>query len=281
MLPLLNSELYKIRKAKYTWICLLITITLAIGTIFLLDFTYKMAGDQMASQLEMQQQGMEEAGANVSMSGIPTSYDDLSASSQLVSFFVGNTTLILAVLISLFVGSEFNNGTIKNIASKNYSRTKIYLSKLIVAVVVGILFTLAYALFSTITATALWGFGDVGSGYWPLVIKSVSIELLLMSAFVSIFVMVSMFIRQNGGSLAANICFLEFFSLIVTLGEMLIKNIFDKKIVLSNYLIDINMSEVAANLTKTVAIRSIVVGLGFFLVATVIGIGSFQKRDIK
>ena len=54
--------------------------------------------------------------------------------------------------------------------------------------------------------------------------------MLLTCAFVSIFVMFSMLIRQNGGSLAANICFLEFVSLIVMLGEMLVKKIMEKKL---------------------------------------------------
>lgn len=281
MSHLLNNEFYKIRKAKYFWICILINIALAVGTIFILDFTYKIAGDQMEAQMSGQQDAMDEAGVNISTSGIPTSYDDLCASTQLIGFFTGNTPLLLAVVISLLVGSEFNNGTIKNIASKNHSRTKIYLSKLIASVIVGIIFVLIHVLFSTITATAVWGFGDISAGYWPTVIKSGGIELLLISAFVSVFVMISMLIRQNGGSLAANICFLEFFSLVVMLGEVILKKLLDMKVVLSNYLLDTNMNAVAADLTKTVAIRSITVGLAFFLIAALIGISSFQRRDIK
>ena len=49
----------------------------------------------------------------------------------------GNTTLILAVLVSLFVGSEFNHGTMKLIASRQYNRLTIYSSKLIAAMAAG------------------------------------------------------------------------------------------------------------------------------------------------
>lgn len=281
MRNLLRNDFYKLGKAKYFWVCLIVTVVLAAASVFLLDFTYKIAGDQMSAQMEQQQKALDDNGVNITTEGVPASYDELSASGQLLSFFAGNTTLLLAVLVSLFVGSEFNNGTIKNIASRNYSRGKIYLSKLIVCIITGVVFTLIYAAVSTAVSSALWGFGDISAGYWPEFFKAAGIELLLGSAFVSIFVMFSMLIRQNGGSLAANICFLEFISLLVMLGEMLLKKLFHITATLSDYLIDTNMSAVSAGLTRATAIRSVTVAVCFLAAAAIIGIVSFQKRDIK
>ena len=281
MINLLRNDFYKLGKAKYFWVCLIETVVLAAASIFLLDFTYKIGGDQMAAQMEQQQEALDENGINISTQGVPGSYEELSASGQMLSFFAGNTTLLLAVLVSLFVGSEFNNGTIKNIASRNYSRSKIYLSKLIVCVVTGVAFTLLYVAVSTAAATALWGFGDIAAGFWPDFFKAAGIELLLGSAFVSVFVMFSMLIRQNGGSLAANICFLEFISLLVMLGEILIKKLSGRTIALSDYLIDTNMAAVSGGLTRTIAIRGITVALCFLAAAAIIGLVSFKKRDIK
>ena len=113
------------------------------------------------------QETLEESGVSVSVEGVPLSYDELSGSGQLLSFFAGNTTLILAVLISLFVGSEFNHGTIKNMASRQYSRADLYGSKLITGMAAGAFLTLVYVLFAAVTASILWGFGPVSSGYWP------------------------------------------------------------------------------------------------------------------
>ena len=281
MRNLLRNDFYKLGKAKYFWVCLIVTVVLAAASVFLLDFTYKIAGDQMSAQMEQQQKALDDNGVNITTEGVPASYDELSASGQLLSFFAGNTTLLLAVLVSLFVGSEFNNGTIKNIASRNYSRGKIYLSKLIVCIITGVVFTLIYAAVSTAVSSALWGFGDISAGYWPEFFKAAGIELLLGSAFVSIFVMFSMLIRQNGGSLAANICFLEFISLLVMLGEMLLKKLFHITATLSNYLIDTNMTAVSAGLTRATAIRGVTVAVCFVAAAAIIGIVSFQKRDIK
>lgn len=281
MIHIIRSDFYKLKKARYFWICLMASILLAVVTIFILDFTYKVAGEQMEASMASQEQALQENGFNISTEGIPVSYDELTASSQMVSFFAGNTPLILAILISLFVGSEFNNGTIKNMVSKNYSRTKIYASKLITSCAAAIFFTLVSAAASAVTATALWGFGETPDGYWPELFASAGLELLLLCAFVSIFVMFAILIRQNGGSLAASIGFLEFFYLFVVLGEALINKIFDQDLALSNYLIDANMSAIAAGLDHTVVTRSLWVGLGFFAVAALIGLISFQKRDIK
>lgn len=281
MLNLIRSDLFKLRKAKYFWVLLVINILLAVGTVCLLDFTYKLAGDSMEAQLTQEQAALDDAGMNVSVEGIPTGHDELSASSQMLTFFAGNTTLLMAVLISLFVGSEFNNGTVKIIASRNYSRLKIYLSKLLVGILASVLFTLVFVLAATLTATALWGFGDVSGSFVPQLLQRGVLELLLGASYVSIFVMFSILIRQNGGSLAANICFLEFTSLVVTLGEMLIHHFLDRSVTLSDYLPDMCMTALTQNPVRSTLLRSALVGICFLLVPALVGAGSFRKRDIK
>lgn len=281
MLHIIRSDLYKLRKSRYFWVCLIITAVLAVGSVFLLDFTYQLMGSQMETQMEQQQEMLDEQGANISVEGVPSSHDDLSGSGQLVSFFAGNTLLVMAVLISLFIGSEFNHGTIKNTASRQYSRRAIYASKLITGILTGIGFTCVYAICSEFTAVLLWGFGDLPSGYWPETLASIGLELLLLCAFLSVFVMFSFLIRQNGGALAANICFLEFLYLFVMLGEMLLKKITGTAVTLSDYLIDANMNAITAGLDQTLIVRSLCVAVIFFLVSLLIGMESFQKRDIR
>ena len=281
MLNLIRSDIFKLRKAKYFWILLFINILLAVGTVYLLDFTYKLAGDSMEAQLTQEQAALDDAGMNVSVEGIPTGHDQLSASGQLLTFFAGNTTLLMAVLISLFVGSEFNNGTVKIIASRNYSRLKIYLSKLFVGILASVLFTLVFVLAATMTATALWGFGDVSGSYASQLLLKGALELLLGASYVSLFVMFSFLIRQNGGSLAANICFLEFTSLVVTLGEMLIHHFLGRTVTLSDYLPDMCMTALTQNPDRNTLLRAALVGVCFLLVPAVLGAASFRKRDIK
>lgn len=281
MLNLIRSDIFKLRKAKYFWILLFINILLAVGTVCLLDFTYKLAGDSMEAQLTQEQAALDDAGMNVSVEGIPTGHDQLSTSSQMLTFFAGNTTLLMSVLISLFVGSEFNNGTVKIIASRNYSRLKIYLSKLFVGILASVLFTLVFVLAATLTATALWGFGDVSGSYASQLLLKGALELLLGASYVSLFVMFSFLIRQSGGSLAANICFLEFTSLVVTLGEMLIHHFLGRTVTLSDYLPDMCMTALTQNPDRNTLLRAALVGVCFLLVPTLVGAANFRKRDIK
>lgn len=281
MLNLIRSDIFKLKKAKYFWILLIINILLAVGTVCLLDFTYKLAGDSIEAQLSQEQAALDDAGMNVSVEGIPTGHDQLSTSSQMLTFFAGNTTLLMAVLISLFVGSEFNNGTVKIIASRNYSRLKIYLSKLFVGILASVLFTLVFVLAATMTATALWDFGDVSGSYASQLLLKGALELLLGASYVSLFVMFSFLIRQNGGSLAANICFLEFTSLVVTLGEMLIHHFLGRTVTLSDYLPDMCMTALTQNPDRNTLLRAALVGVCFLLVPTLVGAANFRKKDIK
>lgn len=63
----------------------------------------------------------------------------------LVLFCIG---IVMAVFTSFYVGTEYSEGTIRNKLSAGHSRTDIYFANLTVAVIAGILFTLAYILAS-------------------------------------------------------------------------------------------------------------------------------------
>ncbi len=281
MLNLIKSDIYKLRKAKSFWICIIIAICLSAIMTYFIDFTYKMMNnieaETLASEEMMQQNGM-----NISVGNTPLNYDDLNASSLLLTQFSSSAAILMAVFISLFVGGEFTYGTIKNLASKNYSRTKIYCSKLIVSIAASLFLTVLSVGSATLVGTALWGFGNVSSEMAGDLIVGSLIELLLITAFASLFVMFSMLVRQNGGSLAVNICTLEFVSLFVMIGEMVIKKVFDKTVTLSNYLLSTNMNQIAMQeLTGKQITRSILVAVVFLSATTAIGLYTFNKRDIK
>ena len=74
MKQLLRSDLYKLNKARYFWICLVINIVLAVLSVFIIDFSYRVAGDAMATSLEAQDQAMQENGVNISTDGLARSY---------------------------------------------------------------------------------------------------------------------------------------------------------------------------------------------------------------
>ena len=214
MKSLIRSDFYKLRKAKSFWVCMILSVALAVFSVLIMDFSVKLM-DKVPQQAAQEEAALEESGLNISTDGIPMSSADLNASSMLLMQFAGTTTILISIFVSLFVGGEFSHGTIKNLASKNHTRTQIYLSKIIVSVIAAIVMTLLYAVVATGLGTALWGFGKVDSSFVANACKGIGIEFLLVSAFTAVFVMFSMLIRQSGGAIAANIFFLEFISLIV------------------------------------------------------------------
>lgn len=284
MLRMIRSDIYKIRKSKSFWVCLLITAAILMMNIFVTDFSHK-------SMLKAYEKG--DSGITIELSDDNPAQESsdgdtitvakqLHAKDYLLLAFNGDAPLmLLAIVIALFVGGEFNNGTIKNIASTNISRGKIYASKTIVSVLTAFLFVLVAGAASTITATVLWGFGSVTSGFLLTTLGKIAIELFLLAAYASIFVMSSILIRQNGGSLAINICFLEFFSMLVMLAQYALAQFAHVNVKLTNYTLNYNITQVVKNLHQGTVVRALLVGAGFFLVSYLVGAFSFKARDIK
>ena len=196
MKSLIRSDFYKLRKAKSFWVCMILAVALAVFSVLIMDFSVKLM-DKVPQQAAQEEAALEESGLNISTDGIPMSSADLNASNMLLMQFAGTTTILISIFVSLFVGGEFSHGTIKNLASKNHTRTQIYLSKIIVSVIAAIVMTLLYAVVATGLGTALWGFGKVDSSFVANACKGIGIEFLLVSAFTAVFVMFSMLIRQS------------------------------------------------------------------------------------
>lgn len=71
------------------------------------------------------------------------------------AIFIG---IVLAAFISLFVGTEYSNGTIRNKLATGHKRHEVYLANVIVCAVAGILMCLLYTLTSLIFGIFLMGF---------------------------------------------------------------------------------------------------------------------------
>ena len=254
MSGLLRSDFYKLSKMKSFPICLLIALALAVGSIFMLDYT--------AQFVDM---------------------GTYNASNTMLSTFAGDSKFFIAIVVSIFAASEFGFGTIKNIASRGFSRIGIYFSKLIGACVIALVIQLVYSVAYTGTAAIMWGFGEVSASFWPETLKIIGLEILLTLAYASVFVMVSMLIRQSGAAIAINLCItMQFINLFVQLAQAGLHKIFNVEVALSDYLLSTNAANlVSGGVTSEMMTRSLLVGIVYFVVFALLGLWSFQKRDIK
>lgn len=100
--------------------------------------------------------------------------------------FIG---ILLSIFCSLFIGTEYNDGTIRNKIVIGHSRIAIYLSNLLVSILAGLLMCFVNFLLCFIIGTPLLGFfvTDMKS-----VLISVADSFIMMIAFSAIYTFISM-----------------------------------------------------------------------------------------
>ena len=75
---------------------------------------------------------------------------------------------------------------------------------------------------------------------------------------------------------------MQFIYLFVSLAQMALHEFFNLEVALSDYLLSTNAAYlVNGQVTNEMMTRSLIVGVIYFVVFTVLGLWSFQKRDIK
>lgn len=254
MIKLLKSDFYRLAKSKSLYICSAVGSLLFILVVVLLKFSTTMTD---------------------TLGELP--YSSAMSFGHTV-FTGGDVHLLMAIFISIFVTAEFVHGTMKNTIAKGYSRTLVYLSKLIASTVASYIMLLIVFIVSVLSYLVV--FGNLGSlsGKEVLIIL---IELFLHSSLASIFLLIAMIIRNNGGTIAINIiCITLIFPQLFTLLDV----IFDHKIQFTNYSLLHNMMMYAAtdqNFTNGEIIRSVIVGGAYLGIMTLLGIIAFKKQDVK
>lgn len=264
-MKLLRSDLYRFFKSKAFYFCLLVMVVLIAGSAFLMEWSLSVIESDQSSMIDT--------------SSVSLFKDGISYGVQSISD--GSIHLFLAIVTSIFITAEFSYGTMKNIVSKGYSRAKIYLSKLITMAIMTIIMIVVAFASGTIAATIITGqFGTFTWTYLGEVLRVFGIQVLLHTALSSLFVMFAMIIRNNGGTIAFNIIVVSMFGqLLYQLLELIFKN----KIMFSNYSLRHNISLYYTNIAPPVEdiVRSILVGITFLTVSTLIGVFAFRNMDIK
>ncbi len=262
MLNLFKSDFYKILKSKSLKVCWLIMLFLAV----LIPVINNAMMDQMTEAAKTQPDMI-----------LPI-FDGFKSIFLSISGGGGNVMIVLAILAAIFISSEFTNGTMKNIASKAYSRTQIYLSKLLVILIANTVILLSFIACSAVTGTILWGFGTAPDDAVSKVLTFLGVEIILFLGLTALFTMIGMLIRNVGGAIAVNICIYMFATIIISLLQYFVFK--DSEI--SKYWI-INNTIMAAETTVTSeTLRiSIVNGLIFLIAPSLIGGFFFNKNDIK
>lgn len=266
MAKLLKSNFYKMFKSKAFYICTIVYTGITCLTVLLLKLT-----DQVT-----------DSSGGIDASGLMRYKDGISYGTEILCN--GDVLFFIAIFSAIFITSEFTYGTMKNIVSKGFERYRIYFSIFIPMVAATFIMAAFNFLVSTSLASAFIGsFGTYNGDLLLKTLRFVGIEMILHTAFVSMFVMIAIAIRHNGGVIAIDIFIFTFGRLIYQFLELIVRNVFkiDIKFTFSDYSLQNNIFMAISTINGEHILRPILVGLSFLVVTMILGIISFEKTDVK
>ena len=179
MSKLLSANFMRLKKDKFFW----------IGIIFMFA-----AGVLYPTMIYR----------DVQKTGIINTVDDAFCGCTL---FIG---VVMAVFCSLFIGTEYSDGTIRNKIAIGHTRTALYLSNAIVSATVSIFMCAAFFIPYLCIGIPLLGFFEMNT---KLVFLFGLVSFLLAIAFSSIFTLIAML--NHNKPIAAIICILLAFLFLI------------------------------------------------------------------
>lgn len=280
MYHLFKAEIAKLLKSKSFLICCIVVAGLGCVLVGSYAMMKEMYSSEAMTQV-MEQVGSEgQSGVHVEMQKELGMLSDMTGQNLVELSFSGNTIqILLAVLVGIFVCSEFSGGAMKSIASRGFSRVKIYAVKYIVSIFGGELLAVVCVSVMALGGSLLWGFGDVSGSFWEDFAKFLLIQFLLNAALAGFMVCISFILRNVGISIAANIGVLMFATLGLTLIDLIIDS---DSFSVGDYWIGnlINQASTFA-LSNSVIERSVIVSLVMFVLSFVVGAVFFKNSDVK
>ena len=247
MNKLVKFELRNLFKQKSFLICLLISTSLIIIGILASNFLNKMA---------------EQAGETDILLGV-------NAFDSFMGYVAGgNLGLLLAISISIYFGAEASDGTIKNIIAKGYKRSEFFISKVICAVFMTLVFIITGLIFNYLMCMIMGiDLGSFDIYKFGCVSLAVIAEAIMFSSL-------SFIIFKTGANIVANICIPMLFPLSLSLLDVLLK----LKIKLSDFWIE-NTFGLFINSSKFLFM--IIVSICYIIIFSVLGITLTKRKEIK
>ena len=250
MNKLVKLELRNLFKQKSLLICLIVSTALVIIGILASSYLNEMAPD-----------GAQE--------GVQSS---VNAFNSIIGFLCGGRiSLLFAIIVSIYFGSEASDGTIKNLIAKGYSRSKFFIAKVICAIIATIIFIITAILSNYLMCLI------VGIHIDPLSLSQLTklgcVSLAMISEVI-MFCSLSFIIFKTGANIVANVCIPMIFPLILTLIDVLLK----AKIKISHFWIE-NTVYLITNNSKLSFIT--MVSLCYIVVFILLGIIITKRKEIK
>ena len=204
---------------------------------------------------------------------------------QITSILTGSMENFLWFLLPIVIvvaSTIFTHGTVKNDIAFGLSRTKLYVSKLLLATAIGIVFLLFYMGTGMLLATLFGGFGGPAPvGHWSNLFQVLGLQFILIFATICIGIFLAFTTKRTAAVNGIFIALLLVPPLVISLLELAspgFSRLFDYDISYNT----IRLSRLGCCCLETRDLMH-ALGLGaFYILATTIGgIALFRRAEIK
>ena len=254
MLNLIRADIYKLLKSTSFRVCGVLFLLLMGSENFLYHLVEKMGGGTGTQTTVISR-----------IQGTDISYQ-----------------ILLAIVISLFIGSEYTCGTIKNLASKHYERNKIFASKWIVSVLLATVYFAASVVIVGITAMFYWKTGDMSGTVISDTAGFLFTKYILVLSITSLYVMAAFIIRKTQFVLPVVIIGLDVIGIIAVYGDMGLTKLLGHTVQLSKYWPSNMLAQIIqSGVQHAELLPGILTGIVFLIAAAAGGVMHFKQVDIK
>ena len=269
MRQLLAVEYRKLIRSKSLYICAIVMVCLNIIGVVIT----KASMDFINSSFGMSDTDQQMFGAM-----------DYSGLKYLLSACNGSNMLIFfAIFVTIFVCSDFTEGTIKNIVSRGYSREKIFFAKSIVIGTGSVLFSMLSMLTGFVAGTIAFG---VGKGFDGTAVLTLLIQLLAILAYTMMNVLLAVLFGKLGGALTLGIIIPLVYPLLIQLLDLLVVLMSDRSSeatqdFFSRFTVGTNLSKISAlGVESKDLLFALAIFFVYIMLFTLLGVLAIRKKEV-
>jgi len=269
MINLMKADMYRIVRGKGIYITFAVMLAIIILTVFIMRIA-PVAGvspEIVIEEFEFADRQL----ATESISGAIAAEMAIGSMNNMIYFFIP-----LLVLVSM---ATFSSGAVKNELTVGISRTKFYLSKWLLAVIISLVFMVLFLVLHIIFAAMVDGMGYWADGAIAEMLQAFGLQVLLSIGMVSVGIFFGFLTRRTSAVIGLYLALALVPSLVISI----LMGPFPRAIEAFHYdLSGLYFHFANPNLMTNFEIgRGIVVALAYAIVATVAGIVLFKRAEIK
>jgi ABC-2 type transport system permease protein len=194
MLPLLRSELFRLRR-RWMATVLLLVVVLGVAAVYIILWLVYANSSSRQEQIDLAR--------DLGVGSVPDIGMDI------VNFLASIVAVILAASI---IGTEFGWGTIRALLPRARSRASLIAAKLVTLALFDLLIVVAGFVTAWVLSSAVANIEDLdtglGSGFWGDAIQSIGINLFVLLPYSALAFFVAVLTRSNAAGIAIGLAIL-------------------------------------------------------------------------